>query len=132
MTKLEEVLAGAEQSITVRRVYGEPYEKNGVTIIPAARIMGGAGGGGAAEPMAPEADQAAGGRPTGSGVGFGLSGRPAGAYVIRGEEVKWVPAIDINRVLFGMQVVLIVFFLVLRSIAKTRARTTVEIAKAAR
>jgi uncharacterized spore protein YtfJ len=27
-------------------VFGEPYEKDGVTIIPAARIRGGAGGGG--------------------------------------------------------------------------------------
>jgi hypothetical protein len=29
----------------VRRVYGDPYERNGVTLIPAAQVAGGAGGG---------------------------------------------------------------------------------------
>jgi uncharacterized spore protein YtfJ len=33
-------------AMRVGQVFGEPYEKNGVTIIPAARIFGGAGGGG--------------------------------------------------------------------------------------
>ena len=26
-------------------VFGKPYEKNGITVIPAARVMGGGGGG---------------------------------------------------------------------------------------
>lgn len=33
-------------AITVRRVYGEPYQADGVTIIPAAHVVGGGGGGG--------------------------------------------------------------------------------------
>jgi len=33
-------------AITVRRVYGEPYQEDGVTIIPAAHVVGGGGGGG--------------------------------------------------------------------------------------
>ena len=29
--------------------------------------------------------------------GFGLAGRPAGAWVIRDGEVTWKPAIDVTR-----------------------------------
>ena len=49
MPKLDEILADAGKTLGVRRIYGEPYEKNGVTVITAARVMGGAGGGGATE-----------------------------------------------------------------------------------
>jgi len=35
----------ARDSITVKRVYGDAYERNGVTVIPAAAVFGGAGGG---------------------------------------------------------------------------------------
>jgi hypothetical protein len=36
------------------------------------------------------------------GSGFGIAARPAGAYVIRGDEVKWLPAVDANRVIAGV------------------------------
>ena len=35
----------ATDALTVRRVFGDPIEKDGVTVIPAARVHGGAGGG---------------------------------------------------------------------------------------
>ena len=40
----EEILAQARDSITVKRVFGEPIERDGLTVIPAANIMGGFGG----------------------------------------------------------------------------------------
>ena len=40
-----ETIEQAKEAMTVRRVFGDPYEKNGVTMIPAARVQGGAGGG---------------------------------------------------------------------------------------
>ena len=86
-----DTLASARDAVTVRRVYGEPYERNGVTVIPAAAVQGAGGGGGGTQPGGEE----------GSGLGFGLSGRPVGAYVIRGEEVSWRPAIDVNRAVLG-------------------------------
>jgi uncharacterized spore protein YtfJ len=43
--EVQDVIAQARDTLTVKRVYGEPYEKDGVTIIPAARVQGGAGGG---------------------------------------------------------------------------------------
>lgn len=121
---LTEVLEEAKQTIGSKGVFGVPYEKNGVTVIPAARIMGGAGGGegkaartsGDGTP-GDEADA----MPTGSGGGFGVSGHPSGAFVIKGDQVSWVPAVDVNRLMFGFQVVMVVFFLAIRSIAKARS-----------
>jgi len=129
MPKLDEILADAGKTLGVRRVYGEPYEKNGVTVIPAARVMGGGGGGGATDTST--ADSPTGAPASGSGVGFGMSGGPVGAFVIKGDEVKWLPAIDVNRLMLGFQVAIVVFFLVMRSIAKTRAKSRLELAKAA-
>lgn len=108
---LDQLLAGARDSLTVSRVFGEPQERNGVTVIPAARVRGGAGGGGGAEPN------------EGGGGGFGMVAEPAGAYVIRGERVAWRPAVDVNRIVMGGQIVAIVALLVLRSILKARARS---------
>jgi len=103
----------AKDSMTVKRVYGEPLEKSGVTVIPAARVQGGAGGGGG------EGQQ---GEGRGSGSGFGLNAKPVGAFVIRGEDVSWRPAIDVNRVILGAQVVVLVGLFVARSIAKARSQ----------
>jgi len=132
MPQLDEILADAGKTLGVRRIYGDPYEKNGVTVIPAARVMGGAGGGGGTEGgMTPAAttDSPAGAPATGSGVGFGMTGGPVGAFVIKGDEVRWVPAVDVNRLMLGFQVAIVIFFLVMRSISKTRAKSRLELAK---
>ena len=39
--KVDELISKAKDSITVKRVYGEPYEKDGLTVIPAALVVGG-------------------------------------------------------------------------------------------
>ena len=137
MPKLDEILADAGKSLGVRRIYGDPYEKNGVTVIPAARVMGGAGGGGAVEAAIPggadsTSDSPSGSPATGSGVGFGMSGRPVGAFVIKGDDVRWLPAIDVNRVAFGFQLMMIVLFLVVRSVLKSHDKALTAAAKAAR
>ena len=111
--EVQEVLAQARDAMTVKRVFGEPYEKNGITVIPAARVQGGAGGGGGEGPE---------GQGKGSGTGFGLSARPVGAYLIRGEDVTWRPAVDLNRIVLGGQIVAIVALLTIRAIVKARAK----------
>jgi len=66
--KLDDVLNSARGTFTVKRVYGEPYEKDGLTVIPAAAVRGGAGGG------------------TGQGVGkvvHAVSRRSMGRLVLR-------------------------------------------------
>jgi uncharacterized spore protein YtfJ len=120
MTTFNSLIEQANTALAVKRVFGEPYEKNGVTVITAARIVGGMGGGeGEGMPGSSESGPEVG---RGSGGGFGMLGGPAGAYVIKGDSVSWVPAIDVNRLLFGFQVVMIVFFLTVRSIARARAK----------
>jgi uncharacterized spore protein YtfJ len=107
-------LEHAQDVMTVRRVFGEPIERDGVTIIPAASVGGGGGGGGG------EGPERQGGR--GWGGGFGVGARPAGVYVIRDGVVKWKPAIDLNRTIFMGQVVAIVFLLTVRSVVKALAK----------
>ena len=111
--EVQDVIAQARDAMTVKRVFGEPYEKNGVTVIPAARVQGGAGGGGGEGPE---------GQGKGSGTGFGLSARPVGAYLIRGDEVTWRPAVDLNRIVLGGQIVAIVALLTIRAIVRARAK----------
>ena len=122
--KAAELLEQARDSLGAKRVFSEPYEKNGVTVITAARVMGGAGGGESPEPRSgdTEGTDASASRATGSGVGYGMVGSPAGAFVIKGDDVRWLPAVDVNRLMFGFQVVMIVFFLAVRSVAKARAK----------
>lgn len=102
-----EMLSGAREAMTVKRVYGDPIEREGLTIVPAAVVRGGGGGGG-------DSDHNGGG-------GFGLSARPVGVYVVKGDEVEWEPAIDVNRISTMGIIAGIVALLVLRSIVKALA-----------
>ena len=84
------------------RVYGEPIERDGVTLIPAATVLGGGGGG---ENEATEDAR------RGTGIGFGLVAWPSGAYEIKDGQVRWIPALDTTRIAV---VALIVIAMLLR------------------
>jgi uncharacterized spore protein YtfJ len=86
---VQETIAKARDAITVKRVYGAPYERDGVTVIPAAAVAGGAGGG--------TGEDGEGGA-VGSGGGFGLGARPVGAFVVQGGNVRWKSAFDATRI----------------------------------
>src|SRR5712671_11936 len=105
--RVMDVVNEAKNAMRASEVFGTPYEKNGITIIPAAKIAGGAGGGGDQDPQA-------------GGAGFGVSSRPVGAFVIKDGNVRWEPAIDVNRVILMAQLVAIVALLTVRTIVKTR------------
>ena len=87
--RLAELVTSLRDTMTVSRVYGEPYERDGVTVIPAANVRGGAGGGAGRQGHTAE---------EGEGGGFGLIARPAGAFVIKDRAVSWQPAVDVNRI----------------------------------
>lgn len=118
---IQELLAHARDTMTVKQVFGEPCEKEGVTVIPVAAV-GGGGGGGSGEQS---------GEGKGGGGGFGMSARPAGVYVINGEDVKWIPAFDMNRVIIGGQFVAVIALLTLRTVVKTVARAKERAAQSA-
>ena len=111
--EIQDVIAQARDTLTVKRVFGEPYEKDGVTIIPAARVQGGAGGGSGEDAQ---------GEGKGSGSGYALHARPVGAFILRDGELSWRPAVDVNRIVLGGQLVLVVAILTVRTIIKTRAK----------
>jgi uncharacterized spore protein YtfJ len=103
--KASEALQRATDALTVERVFAPPYEKDGVTVIPAAIVIGGGGGGNGRDPKGQE----------GEGGGFGLISRPAGAYVIKDGHVSWRPAVDPARLL------LVAGALALYAVRRTRA-----------
>ena len=103
-------------------VFGEPVHHDGIVVLPVARVSGGGGGGeGEGGPTDAKRPEAMG---RGNGGGFGVSARPVGAFVIRDGAVSWRPAVDVNKVILGAQVVVVVGLLVLRAALRTRARST--------
>jgi len=111
----------------VKRVFGDPIEKDGVTIIPVARVMGGAGAGGGEE----DAEKMTGAASTESGapgaaavgaasfgMGFGVMSSPAGVYVIKGDKVRWEPAVNVERLVATGGIVAVLILLASRSILR--------------
>lgn len=89
--EVHDVLQQAREAMRADRTYAAPYEKNGVTVIPASTVRGGGGGGD---------------REGESGAGFGVTSRPAGAWVIAGDRVTWKPVSHPGRVIAGAEVLL--------------------------
>ncbi len=79
----EDLLSRVGDQLSVRRVFGEPVERDGILVIPVAVAFGGGGGGAGPE------DQGAGG-------GFGGVVRGIGVYSIAGGRVRFVPAVDMT------------------------------------
>ncbi|KHD78060.1 hypothetical protein MB27_07585 [Actinoplanes utahensis] len=117
---LDRARAGTESAM-VSRVFGAPIERDGVTVVPVATVTGGGGGGGGSGTAATGEDSET-PQGEGSGGGFGFSARPAGVYVIRNGDALWRPAVDVNRLAIGGQLVAIVALLVARSIVRRRRR----------
>ncbi len=90
-----ELLGRLTESISVRRSFGVAYERNGITIIPVAFVAGGGGGGtGPAKQPSPLGSGTEDKPPMGTGGGFGNIVIPMGAYVVKGDQVRWVPSFD--------------------------------------
>ena len=91
----EEILAaikGTHDSLNVRRVYGDPIQVDDSTIIPVAKVAGGAGGGGGSGTDGSDSSG------EGFGTGFGMGARPVGVYVVKDGEVSWRRAVDAQQV----------------------------------
>jgi hypothetical protein len=90
LVQARQAVSQIAENFAAKRVYAEPCQQQGVTVIPAAEIRGGAGVGGQGER---------------GGGGIGMRARPVGAYVIKDGSVEWKPAFDLSRVVFRGQVV---------------------------
>jgi uncharacterized spore protein YtfJ len=120
---VQELLGKVAQHLSVSRAFGTAYEKDGSLVIPVAFVAGGGGGGegtsGAPSDDTPlvadDEDSVSDVESSGSGGGFGGVVVPVGVYVVKDEQVRWVPAINAN-------LVIVVAFLTLRMIARARRR----------
>jgi uncharacterized spore protein YtfJ len=111
--KVAEVLSTARDAITVKSVYADPYQKDGLTVIPAAMVRGGAGGGTGHDNKGQD----------GEGGGFGMIGRPAGAFVIKDGHISWRPAVDPNRILAMAGLAVIAYLLSRPRMVRARAES---------
>ncbi|GEL94213.1 hypothetical protein [Cellulomonas composti] len=148
----EKLTSAANETVTVRRVFGEAYEHDGKLVIPVARVSAatglglGDGEGGLPSGMAhgmagrfghrgwhhgvaavveddegvvtplpdeggdDEEDAAGpsgpGGAGHGGGGGYAAHVKAVGVYVVDEHGVHWRPAVDVNRVILGGQIVL--------------------------
>lgn len=122
--ELDQILKRARSVLEADRVFGTPIERDGVTVIPAARVVGG-GGGGTDEGKGGDGDG-------GGGGGFGVHARPAGVLIVhRDGSVKWKGFIDLNRVILGGQIVGISFFVFAWLTERSKARAAMKAAIAA-
>jgi uncharacterized spore protein YtfJ len=77
----EDIVTRVGDQLGIRRVFGEPVERDGVMVIPVAVALGGGGGG-----TGPEDE--------GAGGGFGGMVRGIGVYTIANGQVRFIPAVD--------------------------------------
>lgn len=110
--KLDEMITSVRDTVSVRRVFAEPIERDGALLVPAATVSGGGGGGHGHDKNGEE----------GEGGGFGIGARPAGAYVFKDGDVRWAPAVDVNRIVATIGAVLIAFLVTRARIVKVRAK----------
>ena len=108
------IMERVQDTLSVRRVYGEPVERDGVVVIPAVAVQGGGGGGGGGD--------GDGGSGEGSGAGWGVRARPVGAWIVKDGSAYWEPALDLNRIIVGAQVATVVALLTLRTWLRRRRR----------
>lgn len=98
------------------KVFGAPIIEDGVTVLPVAKVSGGGGGGSGTGP-AQEGKETG-----GTGGGMGVSAKPLGVFVIRKGRVRWQPALDMNKVIVGGQILGVIALLTLRALIKARGR----------
>lgn len=107
---LEHLTGGVRDAVSVKRVFGEPYQVDGVTVIPVARAAGGGGGG-----TNPAADG-------GEGGGFGIAAVPSGVFVVKDGDVRFVPAVDLNAMATKAAMVALALVLVWGRASRARQR----------
>ncbi len=116
---VKNLLDRMSENLSVQRAFGAAYERDGALVIPVALVAGGGGGGEGTDTDRDAPDERSNGRATtpasGSGGGFGGVVLPAGVYVVKDDQVRWVPSVNVTLlVLAGLAT--------LRVLVRARAR----------
>jgi uncharacterized spore protein YtfJ len=108
-----ETMRDVVDNASVGRVFGSPIHHDDMVVLPVAKVGGGGGGGSGTGPS-PDGQESG-----GTGGGFGMAAKPLGVFVLKNGKVTWRPAIDVNKVVLGGQIVAVTALLVLRALIKT-------------
>ncbi|WP_421741830.1 spore germination protein GerW family protein [Cellulomonas sp.] len=106
-----DVTRAVNDTLTVRRVFGEAYEREGTLVIPVARVWGATGSGSGSGEVGARSDTESEDVPAGvqqghgGGGGYGVHVKAVGVFVVDGSGAHWQPALDLNRVILGGQLV---------------------------
>jgi uncharacterized spore protein YtfJ len=107
-----EIITAARDAMTVRRVFGDVHVQDGVTVIPAALVIGGVGAG--SGERAGDAGEAG---DSGGGGGFGVVALPRGVFTISAGRVRWHPAVSVNLLVVAVTAVAVTYL-------RARSRST--------
>jgi uncharacterized spore protein YtfJ len=109
-----DALKEAVDNVSVGKVFGSPITQGETIVLPVARISGGAGGGSGTGPAEQGKENG------GVGGGVGMSAKALGVFVLRDGKVSWRPAVDVNKIIVGGQIVAVTALLVARAVLTAR------------
>jgi uncharacterized spore protein YtfJ len=113
---MQQVLDQVREQVGPKHVFGEPIREGEIVMVPVAKVRGGGGGGGGGGNGQAE------GKSGGQGVGFGVAAIPTGAFVFRHGQLSWRPAVDVNRIVLGVQVLAAIALVTFGSLLSSRRR----------
>lgn len=105
---IRELMTQVQRNARITTAIGEPVQVGDTTVISAAEVSFGGGGG---SWKAGEHDHQ---REHGVGGGMGVHIRPVGSWVVTPTRTLWLPALDINRAIIITGTVLTVLLLTLK------------------
>ncbi|MCC7364331.1 MAG: hypothetical protein IT303_08145 [Dehalococcoidia bacterium] len=100
-------------SATARAVFGEPVDRDGITVIPVAKVRYGFGGGGGRGGETSEGGSEGG---EGSGGGGGATASPLGYIEVTGGEARFVRIKDPAALIPLVAVGAVAFWIVMRAL----------------
>lgn len=118
LSHIRDLLTQVQAGARVTTAIGEPIQVGDRIIISVAEVSYGGGGGGGGGHSA-EAEKAEG---AGGGGGVGVNIRPLGCWVISPNDEKWIPALDINRLILVAGAIVTLSLVTIRAITRRHCR----------